>query len=40
MSGEDVAVGDAALRQRIQQRAGHVLLSNDVGKTLRAVLAS
>jgi len=38
MPGEDVAVRDAVLRQRIQKRASHVLLPGHVGKALRTIL--
>jgi len=32
-------VGDAVLAQRIQQRAGDVILSNDIGEALGTVFA-
>jgi len=40
MSAEDVAVRRAALFQRILQGSGYVLLADDLGEALRAVLAS
>jgi hypothetical protein len=39
MAGEDVAVGDAILSERVEQRLGNVVLPDDVGEELRAVLA-
>jgi len=39
MAGEDVAVGDAVLGERVEQGAGDVVLPDDVGEELRAVLA-
>jgi hypothetical protein len=39
MAGEDVAVGDAVLRECVEQRAGDVVLPDDVGEELGAVLA-
>ena len=39
MPGEDVTVGDAVLGERVEQGAGDVVLSDDVGEALGAVLA-
>ncbi len=39
MAGEDVAVGDAVLGERVEQGAGDVVLPDDVREELRAVLA-
>ena len=39
VAGEDVAVRDAVPRERVQERTGDVILSNDVSEAKRAVLA-
>jgi hypothetical protein len=39
VAAEDVAVRDAVLRERVEQRAGDVVLPDDVGEELGAVLA-
>ena len=39
MAAEDVAVGDAALGQRVQQRARDVLLPDDIAEALGTVFA-
>ena len=39
MAGEDVAVGDAVLAERVHQGAGDVVLAGDVGKALRTVFS-
>ncbi len=39
MAGEDVAMGDAVLRERVHQGHGDVVLAGDVGEPLRAVFA-
>ena len=39
MAGEDVAVSDAVLRERVEQGARDVVLSDDVGEELGAILA-
>ncbi len=39
VAAEDVAVGDAALGERVEQRAGDVLLPDHVAEELRAVFA-
>ncbi len=39
MAGKNVAVSDAVLRERVEQRSGDVILSDDVGEELGAVLA-
>ena len=39
MAGEDVAVRDAVLRERVDQGQGDVVLADDVGEALGAVFA-
>ena len=39
MAGEDVAVGDALLGERVHEGDGDVVLSDDIGEALGAVLA-
>ena len=39
VAGEDVAVGDAVLGERVEQRAGDVVLADDVGEEGRAVFS-
>jgi hypothetical protein len=39
MAGKDIAVGDAVLREGVEQGAGDVVLPDDVGEALGAVLA-
>jgi ribulose-5-phosphate 4-epimerase/fuculose-1-phosphate aldolase len=39
VAGEDVAVRDAVLGQRVHQGHGDVVLADDVGEALRAVFA-
>ena len=39
MTREDVAVGDAVLRERVEQRAGDVVLADDVVEACGAVFA-
>ena len=39
MAGEDVAVGDAVLREGVDQGAGDVVLAGDIGKALRTVFS-
>ena len=40
VTGKDVSVRDTILCKRIEKRAGDVILSNNVGETLRTVFAS
>ncbi len=39
VAGEDVAVGDPVLIERVNQRSGYVILACDVRKTLRTIFS-